>query len=160
MKTFNAYIPCEGKRSLVEFQVKAETEEQAIEIATAEAIGSYHTVIASIPGWKKAYKDEPQYAKAFEAGLRKEYPIHVSFHEVEKESGIELPTGGYGYCTSYREGKRTYTWWEDNIASPFLEWLGYSLEHCWVSGDADSFGPLERHILVQKDGYFYEVYYG
>lgn len=156
MTTFNAYIPCDGKRSLVEFQVKADTEKQAIEIATAEAIRGYYKVIDSIPGWKEV----PQYANAFEAGLNKHYPIHVNFHNVEKESGIELPAEGYGYCASYREGKRTYSWWEENIASPFLKWLGYSLEWCWVSGEADSCGPLERHILVQKDGYFYELYYG
>lgn len=72
-----------------------------------------------------------------------------------------------GYCTSYgdlkfinphraQEGKppltKTYYHWEDNVAVPHFESLGYKICSDWFDGEADSFGPLFRKIRLSKDG--------
>lgn len=44
-----------------------------------------------------------------------------------------------------------YTRWEDEIATPALIALGYSVRQWW-SADGDSFGPLVRAVEVVKDG--------
>lgn len=41
--------------------------------------------------------------------------------------------------------------WEDDIATPALVSAGYRVIR-WYSGDHDSFGPLVRCAVVEKDG--------
>lgn len=58
-----------------------------------------------------------------------------------------------GYCS------RDYWKWEQNIAEPKLEELGYTV-HGWRTVEADSFGPLARAVEVEKDGKELSLFYG
>jgi len=51
------------------------------------------------------------------------------------------------YC-----GERgTYRRWEQEVAIPRLETLGYTVQRIYT-GDGDSFGPLTRMFVVTKNG--------
>lgn len=50
-----------------------------------------------------------------------------------------------GYCAS------DYWRWEDRVARPALEALGYT-QVCFSMGECDSFGPLSRIVTATKDG--------
>jgi hypothetical protein len=53
-----------------------------------------------------------------------------------------------------------YYWrWEEQIATPILQSMGYTVVRWW-SSDRDGFGPLERAVSVTKDGVVYEFTYG
>lgn len=49
--------------------------------------------------------------------------------------------------------------WEQEVAEPALNDLGYSVEK-WVTGEYDSFGPLSRIAHVIKDGVRTQLIYG
>lgn len=59
------------------------------------------------------------------------------------------------YCG---EGYR-FQLWEQNVAKPLLEAKGYRVIRVY-STEYDSFGPLGRAFVVEKDGEVVEVYYG
>ena len=54
---------------------------------------------------------------------------------------------------------QSYWNWEDKIATPALEALGYKVIR-WYSEDSDSFGPLVRAVKVEKDGAKQVLQYG
>jgi hypothetical protein len=56
--------------------------------------------------------------------------------------------------------KKHYAATEQEVLSPGLEKLGYTLRTKWFTGDGDSFGPLTRCIKVEKDGVRVTVVYG
>jgi len=62
-----------------------------------------------------------------------------------------------GYCIT--NGKKTYLNWEQTVANPALETDGYKII-AWLSGEADSFGPLLRYCIARKDGKKYRFIYG
>lgn len=62
-----------------------------------------------------------------------------------------------GYCIS--SGKMTYLDWERDVANPALEKNGYKVI-AWLSGEADSFGPLSRYCIARKDGNKFRFIYG
>lgn len=58
------------------------------------------------------------------------------------------------YCS------RTYWNWEQQVAKPVLEALGYT-DIVFVQGESDSFGPLSRGVLMtDPNGRKVETYYG
>ena len=75
----------------------------------------------------------------------------------------DLPTGkGTGFGVSYRDsgGGKTYYDWEDEIATPALKKLDYTVG-IWKNAERDSFGPLSREITVTtKTGQRLKVWYG
>lgn len=46
---------------------------------------------------------------------------------------------------------REYYLWEEWVATPVLKRHGYKVIH-WYTVDGDSFGPLARGVIVEKDG--------
>ena len=58
-----------------------------------------------------------------------------------------------GYCG------RDYWKWEEQIAQPRLEALGFTVNR-WYTIDGDSFGPLVRGVNVVKDGDKQTLSYG
>ena len=72
----------------------------------------------------------------------------------------DIPTGETtGYCQHSFAAPNFYDW-QDYVASPALRALGYEVYTPWMTGDHDSFGPLERHVKVRKDKIISTVYYG
>lgn len=53
-----------------------------------------------------------------------------------------------------------YWEWENRIAVPRLERLGYTVCGVFYSTDWDSFGPLMRNVRVEKQGARAVLYYG
>lgn len=49
--------------------------------------------------------------------------------------------------------------WEKEIALPALEAAGYSTLGIWKNGEADSFGPLSRYLVVRKDDEYFTFCY-
>jgi hypothetical protein len=49
--------------------------------------------------------------------------------------------------------------WEDNVAKPALEALGYE-RVTFHMGERDTFGPLSRKVFAYKDGRRHEFIYG
>jgi hypothetical protein len=58
-----------------------------------------------------------------------------------------------GYCS------REYDQWEQNIATPALQTLGYEVVS-WTTGERDSFGPLSRIVTVRKEDATERFIYG
>jgi hypothetical protein len=58
-----------------------------------------------------------------------------------------------GYCS------REYDGWEQNVATPALQALGYEVVS-WTTGEKDSFGPLSRVVTVRKEGAMERFVYG
>lgn len=54
---------------------------------------------------------------------------------------------------------REYYLWEDNIAKPALEALGYK-DIVFADGERDSFGPLTRIVYAKKDDISIKFIYG
>lgn len=54
---------------------------------------------------------------------------------------------------------REYWLWENNIAKPALEALGYT-HISFSDGERDSFGPLTRIVWTQKDNASVKFIYG
>lgn len=52
-----------------------------------------------------------------------------------------------------------YRRWERDIAAPALEALGYAYKVTYT-GEADSFGPLSRVMVADKDGTTHYLVYG
>lgn len=52
-----------------------------------------------------------------------------------------------------------YLLWEEKIAQPTLEQLGYTVLR-WRTGERDSFGPLSRIVTVEKAGVVKRFIYG
>jgi hypothetical protein len=52
-----------------------------------------------------------------------------------------------------------YWEWEDKIAKPALEVLGYE-RVTFHMGERDSFGPLSRKVRAYKEGVCHEFIYG
>ena len=79
--------------------------------------------------------------------------------------GYECATSELGYCVQPSNNpqyptKSPYYWtWEDVTAKQALEKLGYKVIR-WRIGDGDSFGPLSRIVIVEKDGVRSEMWYG
>ncbi len=65
-------------------------------------------------------------------------------------------TNASGFCS--QSGDKWYFDWEDEIAKPALEALGYSHVK-FRTGDGDSFGPLTRIVSATKDGITYQFMY-
>ncbi len=59
------------------------------------------------------------------------------------------------YCGS----NRSYREWEQEIAEPKLNELGYEVRG-WRTTDGDSFGPLCREVTCLKDGRICKFCYG
>ena len=81
--------------------------------------------------------------------------------------GNELADRELGYCQqnspsfpqfNNKSGKEWYDW-EKQTAEPKLLELGYKITR-WYTGDGDSFGPLTRVVVVEKDGKREEFIYG
>jgi len=79
--------------------------------------------------------------------------------------GHECATEELGFCvqpsaiTKYPPKQKYYWDWEDGTARIHLTNLGYKI-NCWYTGDGDSFGPLSRIVVVEKDGVKEELWYG
>lgn len=81
--------------------------------------------------------------------------------------GHELAEYELGYCsqpsTAFPQfnNKSGLTWydWEQKTARPKLSELGYRILRVYT-GDGDSFGPLTRVFVVEKDGVREELMYG
>ncbi len=58
------------------------------------------------------------------------------------------------YC-----GTTTYIEWEQEVATPALESLGYT-NIIFSDGERDSFGPLSRIVHAHKDGENICMFYG
>lgn len=59
-----------------------------------------------------------------------------------------------GFCSP------SFWGWEENIAIPRLKELGYKIIRGFKTWDGDSFGPLTRGVLIEKDGVQTEAWYG
>lgn len=67
-----------------------------------------------------------------------------------------------GYCAQHNPLPKSgliYTDWEKQTAEPALRELGYTVLY-WFTGDGDSFGPLTRVVVVEKDGIKSSLMYG
>lgn len=53
-----------------------------------------------------------------------------------------------------------YRLWEEWVANPALKSRGYKVLGHWYTVDGDSFGPLVRGVMVEKDGEKKELTYG
>jgi hypothetical protein len=79
--------------------------------------------------------------------------------------GRDCATEVLGFCmqpsaiTRYPPDQKWYWNWEDETAKQALEKLGYKVIR-WYSSDSDSFGPLVRVVVVEKDGIKSEMWYG
>lgn len=77
--------------------------------------------------------------------------------------GWDICTSELGYCmqpSSYTPNQKLFYWdWETKTAEPKLKELGYKVIR-WFTGDGDSFGPLTRVVVVEKDGKREELMYG
>jgi hypothetical protein len=69
-----------------------------------------------------------------------------------------VPTCGRDWNAT--DSNRHFAATEQEVLSPGLEALGYTLRTKWFTGDGDSFGPLTRCIKVEKDGVRSTVVYG
>lgn len=58
------------------------------------------------------------------------------------------------FCGGY-----TYARWEKTVATPLLQQQGYTVLK-WVTGERDSFGPLTRIAICEKDGVQHRLVYG
>jgi hypothetical protein len=78
--------------------------------------------------------------------------------------GHDCATQETGYCiqpsaiTKYPPNQKYYWDWEDVTAKPALEKLGYKVIG-WYTDEGDSFGPLSRIVVVEKDGIKSEMWY-
>src|ERR1700685_1695920 len=89
----------------------------------------------------------------------------MNFNSLEEVIGWDLCTDALGYCVQPSSNpifptKAPYYWnWELITAEPKLRELGYSIVR-WYTGDGDSFGPLTRVVIVEKDGVREALVYG
>lgn len=111
------------------------------------------------------YSNSDVFTYVMELGLYANHPLPYDLEAFVKERGGLLTFNGKdGYCVSNpREGSgKTYLDWERAVANPALKSIGCEIigNDNWSTGDGDSFGPLERHIIVKHGDKFYEVSYG
>lgn len=69
----------------------------------------------------------------------------------DEDAPFHIDMSGFDY-SRYCDG-------EENIIQPQLEALGYAVGR-WRMGEADSFGPLSRKVLITKDDQQYWFWYG
>ena len=72
---------------------------------------------------------------------------------------INLDLDFTNFSFSSTDLKNNYRTGEINILQPQLEKLGYKVIR-WYDGERDSFGPLSRVALIEKDGIQYKYCYG
>ena len=66
---------------------------------------------------------------------------------------------GEGLAADHRYCSRRYWTWENEVARPALEKLGYE-DIKFFDGERDSFGPLTRVVHCRKDGNTVKLIYG
>lgn len=153
----------DGIRQISFKDLEAPDREQALKLAEEKAAQEGHKI---------APPQHPERLGRFavQLGTSHHNPLRVSFHQWEKEQGLNLDcSSSTGYCVSgnsmmqYEKatGKKgkAYWHWEDEIATPALVAAGYKVAW-WVDGERDSFGPLSRTCDASKDGVYYEFWYG
>jgi hypothetical protein len=76
--------------------------------------------------------------------------------EVIGQDAMDAP----GYCNTDLRNPGPFYWdWEDDVAKPRLERLGYFVI-AWKDGERDSFGPLTRIAIVKRNQEVSGLIYG